>query len=174
MSDDALLSKTISSSRKVSEDGSLIIYDLTKNVDFSRPKKTAEALANVFFEKDAVNWFKITDDHVDFEPTYKVRIVLAEEHHNLMSETVDDFMEDLQKEELSTKFSPEIRDGALKASRLGTIIAVGTIRSALFRHSDEKIFKDYLRDDLFIDLLENLEIRSPDNKDMVDWKHLPL
>lgn len=174
MSGNDPISEAISKSRTESEDGSLVTYDLTGNVDFSQPKKTAEALANVFFEKDAVNWFKVSGDHIDFEPTYKVRIILAEEHNRLLEETVDDFLKDLQKEEIADSFSPEIKDNAVRASRLGTVIAVGTIRSALFRHTEERVYKDYLKDDLFIDLLEKLEIRSPDNKDLMDWKNLPL
>ena len=45
---DELKSK-IESSRKVSEDGSLVTYDLTEGVDFSDPRAVAEALSEVFF-----------------------------------------------------------------------------------------------------------------------------
>lgn len=174
MSNDVQLTEAIKSSRKVSADGSLVTYDLTSGVDFSNPKKTAEALADVFFDTDAKNWFKVSGDHIGFEPTYKVRIVLAEEHNKLLSETVDDFLKDLQKDELTKNFSPEIKDDASTASRLGTIIAVGSLKSALFRHTEDKIYASSIRDDLFIDLLEKLEIRSLNNKDLMDWKNLPL
>ncbi len=172
-SDDQLM-QSIASRRKVSDDGSLVTYDLTSGVDFSNPKKAAKALADVFFESDAKNWFKVTDDHVDFEPTYKVRVVLAEEHNKLLESTVDDFLTDLKKDELTKDFSPEIRDDAHKASRLGTIIAVGSVTSALFRHTENKVYANSIKDDLFIDLLEKLEIRSLNNRDLMDWKNLPL
>lgn len=174
MSSDDQLAQAIASGRKVSEDGSLVTYDLTSGVDFSHPKKTAEALADVFFQFDGKNWFKISGDHIDFVPTYKVRVVLAEEHNKLLEETVDDFLKDLQKNELTKNFSPEIKDDADNASRLGTIIAVGSLRSALFRHTEDKVYAGSIRDDLFIDLLEKLEIRSLNNKDLMDWKNLPL
>lgn len=168
------LTEAIRASRSESDRNSTVIYDLTNGIDFSNPKKTAEALATVFFEEDGMKWFKVSGDHIDFQPEYKVRIILAKEHHKLMEETVDDFLQDLEKEEISSSFSPEIRDNAVRASRLGTVIAIGAIRSAVFRHSEEKIYKEYIRDDLFIDLLQKLEIRTPDNEDLMDWTNLPL
>ena len=168
------LKMSIASRRKVSDDGSMVTYDLTSGIDFSHPRRTAEALADVFFEKDAENWFKVSGDHIDFQPTYRVRVVLAEEHNKLLEETVDDFLKDLQKDELTKNFRPEIKDDAKTASRLGTVIAVGTLRSALFRHTEDKIYASSIRDDLFVDLLEKLEIRSLNDKDLMDWKNLPL
>lgn len=44
------LKSVIASSRKVPEDSSIVIYDLTKSVDFSNPRKTAETLAAVFLK----------------------------------------------------------------------------------------------------------------------------
>ena len=168
------LSQAISSRRKVSDDGSLVTYDLTSGIDFSDPKKTATALADVFFESDAKHWFKVSGDHIEFEPTCKVRVVLTEEHNKLLEETVDDFLKDLQKNELSRSFSPEIRDDSRNASRLGTVMAIGSISSALFRHTEDKVYASSIRDDLFIDLLEKLEIKSLGGKDLMHWKNLPL
>ena len=68
---------TIENLRKVSERGDLVTYDLTDKIDFSKPKEFAKALADVFFRKDAINWFKVTDDKIEFNPAYKVRIILA-------------------------------------------------------------------------------------------------
>ncbi len=174
MNPDGNIEEAIASSRKVSKDGSLVTYDLTAGIDFSNPKKTARALADVFFEKDAKNWFKVSGDHIDFEPNYKVRVVLAEEHSKLLKETVDDFLKDLQKDELSRDFASQIKDDAENAARLGTVVAVSAIRSALFRHAEDKVYAGSIRDDLFIDLLEKLEIKSLNDKDLMDWKNLPL
>ena len=174
MSTDENLESIIEESRKVSEDGSLVTYDLTSGVDFSNPKRVAEVLSKVFFEKDAMNWFKVSDDRVDFEPTYKVRIVLAEDHNKKLEDTVDNFLKDLQKENISRTYSKEIKNDAGNASRFQTVMAVGAIRSLIFRHSEEKVYEGSIRDDLFIDLLEKLEIRSLNDKDLMDWKNLPL
>lgn len=174
MAPDNQLENAILNSRKVSEDCSLVIYDLTSGVSFSNPKKTAEALANVFFEQDASKWFNVSDDKVDFQPTYKVRVVLAEEHNKLLEETVDDFLKDLKKEEISRKFADQIKDEAAYAARFHTIMAIGAIKSALFHHSIDHAYKESISDDLFVDLLEKLEIRSLNNKDLMDWKNLPI
>lgn len=174
MSADMNLSSALEASRKVSKDGSLVTYDLTKNIDFSNPKKVAEALAEVFFQKDAVNWFKVIDDHVDFDPDYKVRIVLAEEHNKKLEDTVDDFLSDLKKEEIHPKFSKQLDDAAGRATNLQIAMAGHSFRASFYRHSEKKINMDYLQDDLFVDLLEKLEIRSLNDKDLMDWKNLPL
>lgn len=171
--EDELVS-AIEGSRKVSQDGSLVTYDLTSGMDFSNPKKAAEALAKVFFESDAKNWFKVSEDHVDFDPNYKVRIILAEDHNKKLEETVEDFLRDIQKEEISPNYSKQIRDNADKATKLQTAIAAGTISSLLFRHSEETVFKQFYRDDLFVDLLDKVEIRSLNNDDLMAWKKLPL
>ncbi|MGC8609462.1 MAG: hypothetical protein ACP5UV_06305, partial [Thermoplasmata archaeon] len=67
MANENELRSAIEGSRKVSEDGSLVTYDLTSGIDFSDPKIVAKALSEVFFEKDAKNWFKMDGDRVDFD-----------------------------------------------------------------------------------------------------------
>ncbi|MEM0157374.1 MAG: hypothetical protein QXN26_04835 [Thermoplasmataceae archaeon] len=168
------LKSVIENSRKVSEDGTLVTYDLTTGVDFSNPKLVAKILSEVFFDRDAKNWFKVNDDRIDFEPTYKVRVVLAEDHNRKLEATVDDLLLDLKKEDLSGTYSRQIKDDSVEASHLQSAMAAGAIRSAIFRHSEEKVYADSISDDLFIDLLEKLEIRSLNDKDLMDWKKLPL
>ncbi len=174
MSIEDKLVSAIEGSRKVSQDGALVTYDLTTGIDFSNPKKAAEALAKVFFESDAKSWFKVSEDSVDFDPNYKVRIVLAENHNKKLEETVEDFLKDLQKDEISPIYSKQIRDNADKATKLQTAIAAGAIKSLLFGHSEETVFKQFFRDDLFVDLLDKVEIRSLNNDDLMAWKKLPL
>ena len=43
------LKSDIEKCRKVSQDGSMVTYDLTSGVDFSNPKLVAKELAEVFF-----------------------------------------------------------------------------------------------------------------------------
>ena len=64
----------------------------------------ARIISDVFFEKDALKWFKVKDEKIDFEPTYKVRIVMAEEHNKMLESVVDDFLKDLQKDDISRNY----------------------------------------------------------------------
>ena len=66
MTNEDNLRSVIENCRRVSDDGSLVIYDLTSGVDFSNPKLVARTLSEVFFEKDAKSWFKVNDDKIDF------------------------------------------------------------------------------------------------------------
>ncbi len=75
MADQNNIETTIENLRKVSEHGDLVTYDLTDKIDLSKPKEFAKALAEVFFRTDAIKWFKVTDDKIEFNPTYKVRII---------------------------------------------------------------------------------------------------
>jgi hypothetical protein len=110
MSMDDELTSSIMASRKMPNDGSLVIYNLTAGLDFSSPKDIAKVLAKVFFEKEAVNWFKVNGDHIWFNPIYKVRILLSAQHNELLGTVVDDFLKDFKEEEISKKFAKQIDD----------------------------------------------------------------
>lgn len=174
MSAEEKLKSVIESSRKISQDGSLVTYDLTAGVDFSKPKAVAKALSEIFFEKDALNWFKVDGDKIDFLPTYKVRVVMKEEHGKKLESTVDDFLKDLQKDGISRTYSKQIKEGSTVATQLQSAMARNALESTLFKHSLNKVYGDTIRDDLFVDLLEKLEIRTLNDRDLIDWNKLPL
>ncbi len=164
----------IKSGRMVSKDKSLVIYDLTRGIDFSKPELVAEALSDVFFKMDAVNWFKIIDENIDFNPNYKVRVVLADVHQDLIQNTSDDFLLDLEKDDIGKKLSSIIRKEDDNDLKLDKIVAAGTLKSTIFRHGEEKVLKNYIKDDLFTDILEVLEIKSLNNDDLINWQRLHL
>ncbi|MCL5929891.1 MAG: hypothetical protein M1123_01225 [Candidatus Thermoplasmatota archaeon] len=174
MSVDNELEEAIASSRKKSDDGSFVVYNLTKGINFSDPRKVAEALATVFFEKDAINWFKTTGSHIEFNPTYKVKILLAEEHNKLLSETVDDFLSDLKKDEINRKFSNQIKGISSNEEKLQSAVglaAIGSFFNKPFQKKDDKI---EIEDQLFTEMLGVLEIRTPTDVDLMDWDNLPI
>ena len=173
MADGNNIEATIENLRKVSERGDLVTYDLTDKIDFSKPKEFAKALADVFFRKDAINWFKVTDDKIEFNPAYKVRIILAEEHNKLLEKAVQDFLIDLRKEDLKKPFSSDIKDESEQSRKLASAMATSALRSvqdSLYKHSMDKMYENFFKDDLVTDMLECLEIRSLNNEDLIDWK----
>ncbi len=164
----------IEASRKSSEDGSVVIYNLTKDLDFSDPRRVANALASVFFGRDAVNWFKVDGDHIEFVPKYKVKILLAEEHSKLLSETVDDFLADLKKNEINQKFARQIKDVSANEERVQRAIGLSAISSFLNKPFQRKDDKVEIEDQLFTEMLGFLEIRTPNDTDLIDWENLPI
>ena len=174
MASENSLTPIIEASRKMSADGSLAIYNLTKGVDFSKPRKVADALAAVFYEKDAINWFKVDGDHVEFNPTYKVRILLAEDHNKLLGETVDELLGDLKKKELNKEFVQQIKDQSVSLGKMQAAMATNAFSAFLAKKFNRRVDKVEVEDDLFTDILEALEIRTPSNEDLIDWEHLPL
>ncbi len=110
--DKTVLNQQIENARSMSPDNSVVTYDLTEGVDFSDPKTTAEALADVFFQKDAVNWFKVKEDDLDFEPNYKARIILKQGDHHRIKKTFKDFISDLKSEEIGKLYSKQVEYNA--------------------------------------------------------------
>lgn len=168
------LKSQIKDTRKVSEDGSLVTYNLTKGIDFSNPRKTAEALAEVFFEMDAENWFQVQSDNIEFNPTYKVRILLADDHSKKVEEIVDDFLKDLKKDEIIRDFGKKIDEIATHISGLKAAMVAGMLTPLLTKHYGRQVDIDEIEDDIFTDILEKIEIKSPTDKDLMDWEHLPI
>lgn len=161
-------STKLSDQKKVTENGFLVAYGLTTDIDFSDPNRIAEALGKGVFEKDAVNWYCVSDDHVEFNPTYRVRVVLDEEQNKKLECIVDDFLKDLKKDEIYNRYSKQITGNANNAtSSLHAVMVAGTLKNILFHHSWEKIYKEDVRGDLFADVLEK---RSLKGQDLMDWK----
>ncbi|MGC8515805.1 MAG: hypothetical protein ACP5OC_06710 [Thermoplasmata archaeon] len=174
MTENDAIANKIKQSRKVSDRGDLVIYNLTSGIDFSNPDKVARTLADVFFQEDAANWFKLDGDHLSFNPEYKVRILLSDEHGKTLGKAVDDFLLDLKKDELDHVFSNYIKDVSKNAQKLQAAMARHSFGSILNGRFNRKMEDIEVKDDLFTDLLEAIEIKSPSNQDLIDWKKLPI
>ncbi|MCL4451995.1 MAG: hypothetical protein M1327_05175 [Candidatus Thermoplasmatota archaeon] len=168
------VAQKIKNARKVSDRGDLVVYNLASGIDFSDPDKVARALADVFFNEDAAKWFNLDGDHLTFNPEYKVRILLSDEHGKTLERAVDDFLLDLKKDELDNVFSSYIKDTSEKAQKLQAAMARHSFGSFLNKRFNRKVEDVEVEDDLFTDLLEAIEIRSPTNQDLMDWKNLPI
>ncbi len=175
MTEDEVLLSSIKASRKMTEDSSMVIYNMTKGIDFSNPKKVASSLASVFFETDAINWFSVDGDHIQFNPSYRVRILLAEEHNKLLNKVVDDFLADLKEKEITHRFSQQIKDLSANMERMQSAMATHAFYETLNRRFNKRVVDSIeVEDDLLTDLLEAIEIRTPNNVDLIDWENLPI
>ncbi len=174
MTADGNITSIIRSSRKESGDGSMVIYNLTKGVDFSEPRKVAEALARVFFEMDASKWFSVNGDHIEFKPGFKVKILMQDEHSKLLQKTVSDFLLDLKNDELNREFAHQIKDISTDEEKARTASGFAQI-SMLLNHSFFKKWDNTeIGDQLFTEILEVLEISTPSDEDLIDWENLPI
>ncbi len=141
----------------MSEDNTLVTYDLTNGVDFQHPRKTAEVFAQVFFETDAVKWFTITDNDVDFKPSYKALILVDEEDNKNVDKTMKDFMKDVEFDEISEKYLKEIQTKSHHHTGLGFAFSPFMLVSMF---QAQNISDDTLIIEILDDIKKNTEIRD--------------
>jgi hypothetical protein len=100
-SESETLEAGIRARRRLSLDGLRAIYDLTSGVDFSKPRHTAEAIAQVVWEEDVKAWWNWKGGEIVFTPNRKVEIRLPRDHHRKISRASEEFWEDLEKGEFA-------------------------------------------------------------------------
>lgn len=157
---DEELKQQIVNARRMSADNKLVTYDLTNGVDFHHPRRTAEVLAQVFFEQDASKWFTAEGKDVTFKPLYKAKILISEEHNKKVNATMDDFFNDLRKDELKNKFPEQIEAAATYRAGLGTYIFAGIIGSLIIENSERNSEMDSYVRKLLDDIRANTEIQA--------------
>src|SRR5256885_7053131 len=89
--------------RKLSMDGTRAIYDLTSGVDFSKPRRTAEAIARVVWEQDVESWWTWEGTEPVFKPNRTVEIRLPRDPDRKVAKAAAEFQTDLKEE-----FAPSI------------------------------------------------------------------
>ncbi len=141
----------------MSEDNSLVTYDLTNGVDFEHPRKTAEAFAKVFFETDAKKWFTIVDNDVDFKPSYKALILVDENDNKNVDRTMKDFIKDVEFDEISEKYLKEIEAKGTHHTGLGFAFSPFMLLSAF---QSQNLNDDSLIIEVLDDIKKNTEIRD--------------
>ncbi len=83
-----------------------VVYDLTGEVDFSHPKKTAEALSKVLFERDVSKW--INRENLSVTPTSKVELRIQKGHNRKIERAIQETTNDLKYEELMKNYQTQI------------------------------------------------------------------
>src|SRR3989475_13242418 len=93
----------IRAARKLSMDGTRAIYDLTSGIDFSKPRRTAEAIARVAWEQDVESWWTWEGAEPVFKPNRTVEIRLPRDPDRKVARAAAEFQADLKEE-----FAPSI------------------------------------------------------------------
>ena len=87
-----------------------VVYDLTSDVDFSHPKKTAEALAKVLFDRDISNW--INGENLEVTPTSKLEIRIQKGHNKKIEKAIQETTNELKYGQLMKHYQEQINDEA--------------------------------------------------------------
>lgn len=124
----------IERARRTSMDGSTVTYDLTSGVDFSKPRRTGEALAKVLFEQDISKWISIKDNDLVVKPSAKLVIRITEEHNRAVEKTIDDFRKDVKNDELKIHYSQQIESAANYQAGIASYMFLGVGTTLLIQH----------------------------------------
>lgn len=100
------LEEQIAETRRDNWNGT-VVYDLTNGIDFSHPKETASALAEVIFEIDVSKWFSGTGKDLKVNPTSKIEIHIQDAHRKAIEKMIGDFQKDLKYDEIKKNFQAQ-------------------------------------------------------------------
>lgn len=131
------LEARILAARKLSLDGTRAIYDLTSGVDFSKPRRTAEAIARVVWEQDVESWWTWKGREPVFEPNRKVEIRLPPDHDLKVAKAAAEFQADL-KEEFAPSVDSYLYSLADDRADWFSIFFLGPLWTYLIQHADNR------------------------------------
>ena len=160
-SDEEALEPRIRAARKLSLDGTRAIYDLTSGIDFSKPKRTAEAIAQVVWEQDAQSWWNWRGGDPYFEPHYKVELRLPPDHNRKVAKAAEEFREDLKSHELAPFVDSYIGRQTDDSADWFTIFFLGPLWAYILQHLDNRQRQREALDRLFAEMTGYILI-SPD------------
>ncbi len=126
-------------SRKLSLDGREVVYDLRFGVDFTNPRRAAEAIAQVVWEEDASAWWSVTDAGVVCTPTRTVTIWVPSEHNRRIAKAVQEFRHDLRDHELADAVSSYLDSRENREADWGMIFFMGPLWAYLLQSHDNKV-----------------------------------
>jgi len=149
-SEEEALEARILAARKLSLDGSRAVYDLT-GIDFSKPRRTAEAIARVVWEQDVESWWTWEDSEPVFKPNRKVEIRLPPGDHRKVAKAAAEFQQEMKEE-----FAPSINSYlySLNDDRADwfSIFFLGPLWTYLVQHAENRQGQQEALDRLFAEM----------------------
>ena len=128
----------VRAARKLSPDGTKAIYDLTSSVDFSKPKRTARAIAQVLWEEDVQSWWTWRGAGPAFHPTRKVELRLPSGHDRKVAKAAKEFNKSFERDAFGLDESPTDHLDDFLALRLTMTLLPGPLRDYLNQYSDDR------------------------------------
>ncbi len=122
--------------RKLVLDGSEAIYDLRFGVDFSKPRRTAEAIARVVWQEDVQAWWTVNNGKPVCTPTHRVKLLVPDEHNRRIGKTLDEFTKDLREQDLGERVAGYLDSRANREADWGAIILMGPLWAYLLQDAD--------------------------------------
>lgn len=152
------LEQQILQSRTASVDGHSVVYNLSRGVDFSHPRATAEAVAQVLWDQDVHDWWSIENDVPSCTPTGTIEIWIPQEHNRKVEKAVEEFTHELKDEELAPHFSDFLNRAENYQVGWGTIFLVGPMWSMLMEGSENKSRRQAALEQLFSQMSSHIRV----------------
>lgn len=156
----AELEDQIANARKATVGGSDIVYDLTSGVDFSKPRKTGEALAKVIFEQDVSKWISVDGENLTVKPTGKVEIRIMNEHDRAVEKTIKDFKKDVEDDELRTHYSQQVESAADYQAGIGSYLFLGVGTTLLIQHMQRSSQKSEFLGNIMSQIMSSISVST--------------
>lgn len=157
---DDFLTEQILNARKVSMDGTKVTYDLSSGVDFSKPRKTGEALAGVIFDQDVSKWIKVEGEKISIKPSQKIEIRVLDSHNKEVGKTVKDFKKDLESDEIKEHYREQIEASATYEAGMASYVFLGIGTTLLLQHMQRSSEKSQFLSEIMGDIMPNITVSS--------------
>lgn len=95
MGEDSEIRDVLLQKRTVSKASGTVTYDLTSGVDFSEPSVIGSNLSDIVMEKEVSKWVSINSEGMILEPTYSVKIIVAENENDEIEQAVGSFFNNI-------------------------------------------------------------------------------
>ena len=127
-------------------------------MDFSKPRLTGEALAEVVFEQDISKWFTVSGEKLEFKATSKLELRILDAHDKGVAKTLDDFMKDLKKDELSQRYAAQIDSVANYQAGIASYLLLGLTTTLLLQHMERSGQKTEYLNQLMNEIQGNITV----------------
>lgn len=152
------LEDRVRASRKLSADGTKAVYDMRSAMDFSNPRRAAEAIAQVVWDEDLRSWWRLEDGEAICEPTRTVELWVPDVHSRQIAKTVKEFESDLRDRELGDAVSRHLDSDEDHEADWGAIFLLGPLWAFILQAFDNSARRKEALARLFGEMADSISI----------------